>query len=106
MEYRVKEKKELKPTVDTKKLKADAVVQISDIKVATKHAGKGPMVVEKSVDAPAQRTVMANDQEAGSSSSSAADKYHQHRWCPPGLTHTQKRKLQCLRNKEKKEQET
>jgi len=47
---------------------------------------------------------MANDHEAGSSKS-AADKYHQPRWCPSGLTHTQKRKLQRLRNKEKKEQE-
>ena len=27
------------------------------------------------------------------------------RWCPEGLTHTQKRKLQRLRNKEKREQE-
>src|SRR6185503_17476510 len=46
---------------------------------------------------------MANDHEA-SSSKSAADKYHQPRWCPSGLTYTQKRKLQRLRNKEKKEQ--
>ena len=34
-----------------------------------------------------------------------ADKYHQPRWYPVGLTHTLKRKLQCLRNKEKREQE-
>ena len=27
------------------------------------------------------------------------------KWCPLGLTHTQKRKLQRLRNKEKKKQE-
>ena len=51
-----------------------------------------------------QKPVMANYHEAGSSKS-AADKYHQPRWCPSGLTHTQKRKLQRLRNKEKKEQE-
>src|SRR4026207_2139175 len=47
---------------------------------------------------------MANDHEA-CSTKSAADKYHQPRWCPSSLTHTQKRKLQRLRNKEKKEQE-
>ena len=46
---------------------------------------------------------MANDHEA--SSSSTANKYHQPRWCPPRLTHTQKQKLQRLRNKEKREQE-
>ena len=62
------------------------------------------MDIEKSVEVPSQKPVMANDHEA-SSSKSAADKYHQPRWCPSGLTHTQKRKLQRLRNKEKKEQE-
>ena len=62
------------------------------------------MDIEKSVDVPSQKPVMANDHEAGSSKG-AADKYHQSRWCPSGLTLTQKRKLQRLRNKEKKEQE-
>jgi len=47
---------------------------------------------------------MANDHEADSSKI-VADKYHQPRWCPSGLTHTEKRKLQRLRNKEKREQE-
>ena len=62
------------------------------------------MDIEESVDVPVKKPVMANDHEAGSSKS-AADKYHQPRWCPSGLTHTQKRKLQRLHNKEKKEQE-
>ena len=86
------------------KLKADAVVQIGEIKVPIKDVGKEPMDIEKSVDVPSQKPVMANDHEA-SSSKSTADKYHQPRWCPSGLSHTQKRKLQRLRNKEKKEQE-
>ena len=91
MEYRIKEKKEEpKPTVDAEKLKTD-VVQIRDIKVATKDAGKGPMIVEKSVDTPVQRPAMANDHKA--SRNNIADKYHQPRWCHLGLTHTQKRKL-------------
>ena len=47
---------------------------------------------------------MATDHEAGSIKGTA-DKYHQPMWCPSGLTHTQKRKLQRLRNKERKEQE-
>ena len=83
--------------------KADPIVQIGDVNVTLKDVGKGPMVFEKSVNNPVQRPIMANDHEA--SSSSAADKYHQPRWCPSGLTHTQKRKLQRLRNKEKKERE-
>ena len=69
-----------------------------------KDMGKKPMDIEKSVEIPSQKQVMANGHEAGSSKR-AADKYHQPRWCPSGLTHTQKRKLQRLRNKEKKEQE-
>ena len=69
-----------------------------------KDTGKKPMDIEESADVPSQKPVIANDHEAGSSKS-AADKYHQPRWCPSGLTHTQKRKLQRLRNKEKKEQE-
>ena len=80
------------------------MVQIGEIKVPIKDAGKESMKIEKSVDVPSQKPVMANDHEA-SSSKSTADKYHQPWWCPSGLTHTQKRKLQRLCNKEKREQE-
>ena len=45
---------------------------------------------------------MANDHEA---SSRSIDKYSQPRWCSPGLTHTQKRRLQHLHRQGKKEQE-
>jgi len=105
MEYRVKNKEvEPKLVADPEMLKVDAVVQIGEIKVAIKDAGKESMDIEKSVDVPSQRPVMANDHEA-SGSKSIADKYHQPKWCPSRLTHTQKRKLQRLRNKEKREQE-
>ena len=57
----------------------------------------------KSVNSPVQRPIRANDHQAGSSSS--ASKYFQLRWCPPGSTRTQKKKLQRLRFQEKKEQE-
>ena len=78
LEYRVKERKqEVQTTADLEK--------------------------PKSATSPTQDHVAANDHEA--SSSKVADKYHQPRWCPEGLTHTQKRKLQHLRNKEKREQE-
>ena len=101
-EYRIKERKEEQKLVaDSEKLKADFVVQIGEIKVPIRDTGKRPMDVDTSVDVPSQKPVMANDHEAGSSKG-AADKYHHPRWCPSGLTHTQKRKLQRLRNKEKR----
>ena len=88
MEYRVKNKVvEPKLVADPEMLKVDAVVQIGEIKVAIKDAGKESMDIEKSVDVPSQRPVMANDHE-DDSRKSAADKYHQPRWCSSGLTHT------------------
>ena len=89
--------------VDLENPKAD-VIQIGEIEVPIRDTGKRPMDVDTSVDVPSQKPVIANDHESGSSKS-AVDKYHQPRWCPSGLTHTQKRKLQRLRNKENKEQE-
>ena len=45
--------------VDAEKLKADTVIQVGDIEVTIKDAGKEPMDIEKSVDVPMQRPVMA-----------------------------------------------
>ena len=107
MEYRVKEKKsEVQPEAASEKTKVDIVVQIGEIKVVVQDKGKEPMVIDKSATSsapPVQRPFTANNHEA--SDSKVADKYHQPHWCPEGLTHTQKRKLQRLRNKEKSEQE-
>ena len=47
---------------------------------------------------------MVDDHEA-SSGNTTTSKYFQSRWCPSGLTRTQKRKLQRLRCQEKKGQE-
>ena len=103
--YRVKEnKKEVQSTNDSEKIKADAVVQIGNIKVVVNEAGTRPMVLRKSVDTSVQRPIMADDYEA-SSGSITTSKYFQPRWCPSGLTRTQKRKLQRLRCLEKKGQE-
>ena len=102
--YHVKEKKEeVQSTVDSEKIKAQVVVQIDNIKVAVNDVGTRPMVFDKSVNPSVQRPIMDNDHEASSSNSTS--KYFQPRWCPPGLTRTQKRKLQRLRFQEKKEQE-
>ena len=104
----MKEKKsEVQPEATPEKAKADAVAQIGKIKVVVQDKGKEPMVIDKSATSsapPVQKPFIANNHE--SSGSKVLDKYHQPRWCPEGLTHTQKRKLQCLRNKEKREQES
>ena len=103
--YRVKEnKKEVQSTADLEKIKTDVVVQISDIKVAVNEAGTRPMVLHKSVDISVQRSIVVDDHEA-SSGNTTTSKYFQSRWCPSGLTRTQKRKLQRLRCQKKKRQE-
>ena len=49
---------------------------------------------------------MANDHEASTSKAKPRDpKYTQPKWCPPGLSKAQKRRLQRMRNHEKAEQE-
>ena len=102
--YRVKEKKEeVQPTIDPEKTKADDVLHIGNIKVVVNDAGTRPMVFGKLVNPPIQRPIMDNDHE--DSSSNSISKYFQPRWCPPGLTRTQRRKLQRLRAQEKKDQE-
>ena len=90
--------------VGPEKTIADNVVQIGDVKVVVKDMSKRPMVFGKPVNPSVQRPIMANDHEASSSSSTS--KYFQPRWCPLGLTCTQKRKLQHLHFQEKKEQES
>ena len=101
MEYRVKEKKsEVQPSATSEKTRADTVVQIGEIKVVVQDKGKEPMVIDKSATSSApsiQKPFTANNREA--SGSKVADKHHQPHWCPEGLTHTQKRKLQHLHSK-------
>ena len=92
--------------MDSGKAPVADVVQVEDGKGRIQDVQKGPMIVEKSVDA-FQKLVLANDHEASSSNLKNQDKekYFQPRWCPPGLTHTQKRRLQRLRHQEQKEKE-
>ena len=89
--------------VDSEKTTADDVVKIGDVNVVVKDVGKKPMVFGKSAQTDSRKRVLANDHEA--SSSGSASKYHQPRWCLPGLSHSQKRRLQRLRRQEQKEQD-
>ena len=87
--------------VDSKKAPPAKVVQVEDGKGKAQDAQEGPVIVEKPVNV-SQKLVLANDHEASSSNLKDQDKekYFQRRWCPPGLTHTQKRRLQHLRRQE------
>ena len=89
--------------VDSGKTTTDDVVKIGDVNVVVKDVRKKAMVFGKSAQTDSQKRVLANDHKANSSGS--ASKYHQPRWCPPGLSHSQKRRLQRLRCQEQKEQE-
>ena len=99
-EYRVKEKKDepVSMQVDSEKAPAAKVVQVEDGKGKAQDAQEGPVIVEKPVNV-SQKLVLANNHEASSSNLKDQDKekYFHPRWCPPGLTHTQKSRLQCLR---------
>ena len=89
--------------VDSGKTTADQIVKVGNVNVVIKDVGKKPMMFGKSAQTDSQKRVLANDHEA--SSSGSANKYHQPRWCPSGLSHSQKRRLQRLRRQEQKEQE-
>ena len=75
--------------VDSGKATAVDVVKVSDVNVVIKDVGKKPTVFGKSPKTDSQKPVLANDHEA--SSGGSANKYHQPKWCPPGLSHSQKR---------------
>ena len=77
--------------VGSGKATADEVIKVGDVNVVIKDVGKKPMVFGKSAQTDSQKRVLANDHEA--SSSGLASKYHQPRWCPPCLSHSQKRRL-------------
>jgi hypothetical protein len=72
--------------------------------VPVENDRKRPVVLNNHVGTSAQKgSVATSDHEASGSGSNS--KYFLPRWCPLGLTHTQRRKLQRLRLQEKKEKE-
>ena len=82
------------------------IVQFEGGKGKAQDAQEGLVIIEKPVNV-SQKFVLANDHEASSSNLKDQDKekYFHPRWCPPGLTHTQKRRLHHLRRQEQKEKE-
>jgi hypothetical protein len=79
------------------------IIQIGTMSVPVEESGKRPVAPSNQVATPTQKGSAANDHEA--SRSKSRPECFLPRWCPPGLTHTQRRKLQRLRLREKREKE-
>jgi hypothetical protein len=79
------------------------VIQIGTSQVKLGGEFNGPVIIDDQVD-----TVMEDvtpDREVEKANKVVDSKYLQPRWCPPGLTRTQKRKLQQLRLADMREKE-
>jgi hypothetical protein len=101
--YKPKERKEMQMMeVDPERTTSQDIIQIGSMDVLIGEDGKRPIVPNNKVVTSIPE-VATNDHEASGSSSNS--KYFLPRWCPPGLTHTQRRKLQRLRFEEKREKE-
>jgi hypothetical protein len=79
------------------------IIQIETMNVPIEGSGKRPVVLNDQVVTPTQKGSVANVHEA--SGSKSRPECFLPRWCPPGLTHTQRRKLQQWRLHEKREKE-
>jgi hypothetical protein len=89
---------------DPERTTSQDIIQIGTMDVPVEKDSKRPVVLNNQVGTFAQKgSVATSDHEA--SGSGFNSKYFLPRWCPPGLTHTQRRKLQCLGLREKKEKE-
>jgi hypothetical protein len=85
------------------------VIKIGNNDTVMGDCFKGPVIINSSTKAQVgdnsrSSQPQAKDHEA--SSSKLDPNYHQPRWCPGGLTHTRKRKLQRMCAREKKDQES
>jgi hypothetical protein len=94
---------------DVQRNVAKEVIKIGNNDVVMGDCFKAPVIINNSTQAQFGNNSgfsqpRVNDHEASSSKSDPM--YHQPRWCPGGLTHTQKRKLQRMRAREKKDQES
>jgi hypothetical protein len=101
--YKPKQREEVQKTeVDPGRTTSQDIIQIGSIGVPIGEDGKRPIVPNNKV-VTSTPEVAANNHEASGSSSNS--KYFLPRWCPPGLTRTQRRKLQRLRFQEKREKD-
>jgi hypothetical protein len=68
------------------------IIQIGTMDVPIEGSGKRSVVPNNQVVTPTQKGSVANNHEA--SGSKSRPECFLPRWCPPGLTHTQRIKLQ------------
>jgi hypothetical protein len=93
--YKLKQKEEVqKMEVVPKRTTGQDIIRIGSMDVPIGEDGKRLIVPNnKVVTSTPGVFATANDHEASGSGSNS--KYFLQRWCPPGLTRTQRRKLQC-----------
>jgi hypothetical protein len=72
----------------------DDVIQISTSEVKLGEEFNGPIVIDDQADTNMED--VTPDRGEGKTDKVVDSKYLQPRWCPPGLTRTQKRRLQRL----------
>jgi hypothetical protein len=101
---KIREEKVQKMDIDQERTTSLDIIQIGTMDVPIEKSGKRLVVINNQVVRPTQKgSVAANDHEASGSKSRPG--YFLSRWCTPSLTHTQRRKLQHLRLREKREKE-
>jgi hypothetical protein len=90
--------------IDPERTTIQDIIQIGSMDVHIGGDGKRPIAPNNKVVASTPEVFsVANDHEASGSGSNS--KYFLPRWCPPGLTRTQRRRFQRLRFQEKREKE-
>jgi hypothetical protein len=102
--YKTKIREEIQEMdIDPERTTSLDIIQIGTMNVPIKGTGKRPVVPNNQVVTPTQKGFVVHDHEA--SGSKSRPECFLPRWCPPGLTHTQRQKLQRLRLREKREKE-
>jgi hypothetical protein len=84
-------------TCSDQKNKKKDIIKIGTTDVIIQENNEGPMIFGELTNTTKKEDMAAIK--------TADPKYSMPRWCPSGLTRSQKRKLQCLRAKESQEKE-
>jgi hypothetical protein len=100
---KIREEEVQETDIDPERTTGLDIIQIGTMNIPVEGSGKRPVVSNDQVVTPTQKGSVVNDHEA--SGSKSRPECFLPRWCPPGLTHTQRRKLQRLRLCEKREKE-
>jgi hypothetical protein len=100
---KIREEEVQEMDIDPKRTTGLDIIQIGTMNVPVEGSGKRSVVPDNQIVRPTQKGSVANDHEASGSKSRL--ECFLPRWCPLDLTHAQRRKLQQLRLREKREKE-